>query len=92
MLNVHWGNKVRHIPDSDHDAITQLWSAIIGTNGEGMATRFEKIEKIIPHLMTSQQCRGIQDRHGKKWERSVKWIKDIALLALTALAIYKGAS
>lgn len=85
---------VREIPQNDHDALLQLWHALIGTNGSGLVTKFEemenKLEEKLPNLVTMDKCSNIQEKKKSKADKVFGWIKDIALIAIAAIALYKG--
>jgi len=87
-------NPVREIPHNDHDALLQLWHALIGTNGSGLVTKFEdmeeKLEKKLPNLVTVDKCEGVQSSRKSTAEKVFRWIKDVALVAIAAIALYKG--
>lgn len=87
-------NPVREIPKNDHDALLQLWHALIGTNGSGLVTKFEDLEdslkEKLPNLVTIDKCNGVQESKKSTAEKVFRWIKDVALVAIAAIALYKG--
>ena len=82
--------QVREIPKNDHDAILQLWHGLIGTNGAGLATRFEKMEEIFPELVTKKRCNAVQQEKKKNAGSVFGYIKDIFLIILSTTALLHG--
>ena len=81
--------QLRPTPTDDHDAIIQLWTVMIGTNGEGLITRFETLEEdvreIKNNMVTRTVCTNIQDRRKKK--RATGWIT-VERVALVVIALF----
>ena len=80
----------RKIPDNDHDAIIQMWYALIGTNGTGVVKKLEEMEKVIPTLVTNDECKSHRDDKSHHANRVFGYIKDVALVVLAVLAVIKG--
>ena len=90
VLESKTGGNVREIPHSDHDAILQLWTAMIGTNGHGLVSRFEKVEESIPQFVTKKQCDKIRDKRSDNAKAVFGYIKDLALISISILAFLHG--
>jgi len=67
-----------------------MWYALIGTNGEGLVSRFEKMEKLFPHLVTNEKCAHVQEQRSDTGQKVFGYIKDVALVVLAVLAVLKG--
>ena len=79
-------------PDTTDEMVYQLWYAVIGSNGDGIASqvrevrgRVENIEGIIPSLMTRDSCREIEREGEDKKERRKISTREKAMLAATFL-------
>ena len=54
-------------PKTQREMLHQLWDAIIGTNGKGLAQRWERFEEqILPTLVTHDDL-----RRSKEWRLKV---------------------
>ena len=79
-------------PDTTDEMVYQLWYAVIGSNGDGIASqmrevrgRVESIEGIIPNLMTRESCKAIEREGEDKKERRKISTREKAMLAATLL-------
>ena len=77
-------------PDTTDEMVYQLWYAVIGSNGDGIASqmrevrgRVESIEGIIPSLMTRDSCKAIEREGVEKQERRKISTREKAMLAAT---------
>jgi hypothetical protein len=79
-------------PDTTDEMVYQLWYAVIGSNGDGLASqvrevkgKVESIEGIIPSLMTRDSCRAIEREKSDKKERRKISTREKAMLLATSL-------
>lgn len=79
-------------PDTTDEMVYQLWYAVIGSNGDGLASqvrevkgKVENIEGLIPGLMTRESCAEIEQSRKDKAERRKISTREKAMLAATFL-------
>jgi hypothetical protein len=79
-------------PDTTDEMVYQLWYAVIGSNGDGLASqvrevkgKVESIEGIIPSLMTRDSCKAIEKEGNEKQERRKISTREKAMLLATSL-------
>jgi hypothetical protein len=79
-------------PDTTDEMVYQLWYAVIGSNGDGLASQMrevkgkvESIEGLIPSLMTRDSCKAIEREKSDKTERRKISTREKAMLIATSL-------
>ena len=79
-------------PETTDEMVYQLWYAVIGSNGDGLASqvrvvkgKVEGIEGLIPSLMTRDSCRVIEREGEDEKERRKISTREKAMLAATFL-------
>lgn len=82
----------REVPNNDHDAVIQLWTAFIGTNGSGFITKFEAFKKEmrekLEHTVTHDTCAAYQKKTADKRLRKVNNIY-LAIAIVSLLFAFK---
>ena len=80
----------KEMPSTQQEAVSQLWHAVIGTNGEGLCEQTRALAAAVPTFVTKDRCRATM-AEGKNRRRST-WliVKDVALLAVAVLGTAKG--
>lgn len=87
----------RPMPKDDHDALTQIWTALLGMNGSGLFSKFgdledsvERIEKRMDSVVTIEACANVQDKQKKK--RIGRWVtfERVALVIIAILGALEG--
>jgi hypothetical protein len=79
-------------PDTTDEMVYQLWYAVIGSNGDGLASqvrevkgKVESIEGLIPSLMTRDSCKAIEQEKSATTERRKISTREKAMLVATSL-------
>src|SRR5512136_2378460 len=82
-------------PDSTDEMVYQLWYAVIGSNGDGLASqvrevkgKVESIEGLIPSLMTRQACQAVEKEKVANVERRKISAREKAMLAATFIGSF----
>ncbi len=79
-------------PDSEEEMINQLWYAVIGSNGEGIAkrvvaidNRLLKVEEKLPDFLTYDEHEKMQDKAKSNTWRKQDVLFTVMLLFLSVL-------
>lgn len=82
-------------PETTDEMVYQLWFAVIGSNGDGLASqvrdtrmRVEGIEKTLPSLMTKEGHEAIEAAHEEHVERRKLTGRERAMLWATFLSSF----
>lgn len=86
-------------PETTDEMVYQLWYAVIGSNGDGLASqirdarkRIEGIENALPGLLTSEEHEKIETEKVEKIERRKLTAREKAMLAATFLGSVAAAA
>lgn len=81
----------REIPMDIEDAVLQLWTFMIGLNGDGFASRFEKFENMIlkrlDDFMTKADCDLHQTKLKELEEKRKRFWRNVERIIFLTLAI-----
>lgn len=84
------GSETRPLPEDDHDAVTQLWTAMIGFNGGGFLTKFDKfMETVVTKEMCSSHQEKLADEKKEK-QRKLKNCERLFFATITFLSFIFG--
>lgn len=79
-------------PDTEEEMINQLWYAVIGSNGEGIAkrvssidTRLLKVEKTLPEFLTYDEHEELKQKAQKNSWRKQDVVFTSLLLFLSVI-------
>jgi Mg2+ and Co2+ transporter CorA len=79
-------------PDTTDEMVFQLWYAVIGSNGDGLASqvravksKVEAIEDVLPTLMTRDSCKAAEKERDDKQDRRKISTREKAMLLATSL-------
>jgi hypothetical protein len=79
----------REPPKDTKTAINALWHTVIGTNGEGLVTKFEtldgKVDGIVENMVTKTDMKELKNKRRSRWLA----IKDAVLLLVAILGALK---
>ncbi len=76
----------KEVPKTDHDAIIQMWTVLIGVNGSGLVKKFECVEQDMEEIM----AKVIAIERDQK-RRKAAWLT-LDRLILACVAVITGLS